>query len=193
MIQNSIRCNKLSSLSIVSSGIISLLLSCLILGGLFYPVTIFAKTTVENSEGLLKRLDRTIEEKTSLRLRYLNNLQQLKSKAVEQKGEKLIETYQQLFRAYAHFQSDSALAYLDLIEENVKDSKRAFELLQWTRIGRAEVYGVMGLYKSAANLLENTSVSADQASLQLYYYQVARSVYGWMMVRSEKIAKFSNS
>ena len=121
----------------------SLLLSCLILGGLFYPVTIFAKTTVENSEGLLKRLDRTIEEKTSLRLRYLNNLQQLKSKAVEQKGEKLIETYQQLFRAYAHFQSDSALAYLDLIEENVKDSKRAFELLQWTRIGRAEVYGVM--------------------------------------------------
>ena len=68
----------------------SLLLSCLILGGLFYPVTIFAKTTVENSEGLLKRLDRTIEEKTSLRLRYLNNLQQLKSKAVEQKEEKLI-------------------------------------------------------------------------------------------------------
>ena len=128
MIQNSIRCNKLSSLSVVSSGIISLLLSCLILGGLFYPVTIFAKTTVENSEGLLKRLDRTIEEKTSLRLRYLNNLQQLKSKAVEQKGEKLIETYQQLFRAYAHFQSDSALAYLDLIEENVKDSKRGFEL-----------------------------------------------------------------
>lgn len=167
-------------MSVVSSGIISLLLSCLILGGLFYPVTIFAKTTVENSEGLLKRLDRSIEEKTSLRLRYLNNLQQLKSKAVEQKGEKLIETYQQLFRAYAHFQSDSALAYLDLIEENVKDSKRAFELLQWTRIGRAEVYGVMGLYKSAANLLENTSVSADQASLQLYYYQVARSVYGWM-------------
>ena len=140
----------------------SLLLSCLILGGLFYPVTIFAKTTVENSEGLLKRLDRTIEEKTSLRLRYLNNLQQLKSKAVEQKGEKLIETYQQLFRAYAHFQSDSALAYLDLIEENVKDSKRAFELLL--------------LYSFI--IIKWRVLSTD----------------GWpIMVRSEKIAKFSNS
>ena len=38
----------------------------------------------------------------------------------------------------------------------------------------------MGLYKSAATLLEQVHIQAEDKFLRLYYYQVARSVYGWM-------------
>lgn len=132
------------------------------------------------TEELLQQIDRAIDQKAATRANYEAQLQAMKRRATQQSWEARIATYQQLFRAYAHFQSDSALAYLDRIEETVANSDDAAMLSQWCRIGRAEVYGVMGLYKSAAALQEKTRVDVQNKKLQLYYYQVARSVYGWM-------------
>ena len=115
-----------------------------------------------------------------LRTRYEAKLQNLKSKANKETGKERIQTYQQIFRAYAHFQSDSALAYLNRIEESADLLNKPSSLRQWITIGRAEVYGIMGLYKSAATLLEQVHIQAEDKFLRLYYYQVARSVYGWM-------------
>lgn len=133
----------------------------------------------QSTEELLQQIDHAIADKPSSRLRYEERLHQLKINAQQVAGRKRIQIYQQLFLTYAHFQCDSALNYLDklaLLNEQYPD----VELSQWCNIARAEIYGIMGLYRSAASLLEKNHVYKENPSLRLYYYQVARSVYGWM-------------
>ncbi len=180
MIPSLIKCIKAIYLGFSFPRLSHILFGGFALMGIFCPLLSQAKEASWGTEELLKRIDRAIERKTMLRTRYEAKLQNLKSKANQETGKERIQTYQQIFRAYAHFQSDSALAYLNRIEESADLLDKPSSLRQWITIGRAEVYGIMGLYKSAATLLEQVHIQAEDKFLRLYYYQVARSVYGWM-------------
>lgn len=154
-----------------------------------------AKEESWGTEEILKRIDRAIEGKTMLRTRYEAKLQNLKSKANKETGKERIQTYQQIFRAYAHFQSDSALAYLNRIEESADLLDKPSSLRQWITIGRAEVYGIMGLYKSAATLLEQVHIQAEDKFCDFTTIKLrVPFMVGWLiMVKWVKIVRCYSS
>lgn len=179
MTPNSIKCNKLRRWFIPNRRFLWLLVFCFSWLGTTIP-TLASNLATEDLPQLLKQIDRTIEKKASLHTEYEMKLQHLKRKAAKEKGMSRVECYKQLFRAYAHYQSDSALTYLERIEDLAKELPQQPQIQTWVSIGRAEVFGIMGLYKSAATLLEKISLKGESDAMRLYYYQVSRSVYGWM-------------
>ena len=115
MIPSLIKCIKAIYLGFSFPRLSHILFGGFALMGIFCPLLSQAKVASWGTEEILKRIDRAIEGKTMLRTRYEAKLQNLKSKANKETGKERIQTYQQIFRAYAHFQSDSALAYLNRI------------------------------------------------------------------------------
>lgn len=133
---------------------------------------------LSNSE-LLRELDRTVSQKQIYRKQFEKELVPIKQKIFHSSFSQKKEIYVQLFHRYVHHQSDSAIAYLNRMEA-LPDSLLTNDFRAFVTIGRAEVYGVMGLYKAAADILSKLSVEKLSSDTRLYYYQVCRTVYGWM-------------
>lgn len=134
---------------------------------------------LSNSE-LLAELDRTVSKKLLYRQQFEDELVPIKQKAFRGSISQRKEAYTQLFHRYVHHQSDSAITYLNRMEA-LPDSLHTPDFHAFIAVGRAEVYGVMGLYKAAADILSRLSVKGLSSSTRLYYYQVCRTVYGWMV------------
>lgn len=131
------------------------------------------------TEQLLDRLDEAIRDKPLYRQKFEEGLTPLRIKAEKGDQKERAEAYALLFHAYVHHQSDTALAYLNrmqLLPQAATDKDYATSIT----IGRAETYGVMGLYKAAAETLESIDLRSLSPDTRLYYYQVCRTVYGWM-------------
>lgn len=134
---------------------------------------------LSNAE-LLLELDRTVSRKDTYREQFEDDLVPIKKKAFRGTSIQRKEAYIQLFHSYVHHQSDSAIAYLNRME-TLPDSTMTADFRTFIAVGRAEVYGVMGLYKAAADILSKLTVKEVSSETRLYYYQVCRTVYGWMV------------
>lgn len=130
-------------------------------------------------EQLLDRLDRVIAHKMDYRLRVISHIDSLKRLASSQSPSQRAETYMQIFQAYSSVQSDSAMAFLARTEALPLCHEDA-ELAARVKIGRAKVLGVMGLYSSALPVIQSIDASRCSDSVRLFYYQVCRTLYGWM-------------
>lgn len=130
-------------------------------------------------EQLLDRLDRVIAHKMDYRLRMISHIDSLKRLANSQPPSQRAETYMQIFQAYSSVQSDSAMAFLARTEALPLCHEDA-ELAARVKIGRAKVLGVMGLYSSALPVIQSIDASRCSDSVRLFYYQVCRTLYGWM-------------
>ena len=130
-------------------------------------------------EQLLDRLDRVIAHKMDYRLRVISHIDSLKRLASSQSPSQRAEMYMQIFQAYTSVQSDSAMAFLARTEALPLCHEDA-ELAARVKIGRAKVLGVMGLYSSALPVIQSIDASRCSDSVRLFYYQVCRTLYGWM-------------
>ncbi len=128
---------------------------------------------------LLRILDITISQKKLHRKAFENQVQTILRKTEMANDSVRAARYADIFRLYAHHQSDSALAYLHRMEQTdraKKDKDYAASIL----IGRAETYGVMGHYKPAVELLEGIRTDQLSKNTRLQYFHACRTVYGWM-------------
>lgn len=132
-----------------------------------------------SKEQLLDCLDDVIAHKMDYRHRLLSHIDSLKRRADSQDLSQRAETYMQIFQAYTSVQSDSAMTYLARTEALPLFGEDA-ELAARVKIGRAKVLGVMGLYSSALPILQSVDARCHSDRVRLFYYQVCRTLYGWM-------------
>lgn len=128
---------------------------------------------------LLAQLDKVIAQKMDYRSQFIAHIDSMKLDALRQPAEQRAETYINIYRAYSNIQTDSALVYLAKIEK-LPIYNKSSELRARVCIGRAEIYGVMGLYTSAQKTLEQIDIQQYPDNIRLFYYQVCRKLYGWM-------------
>ncbi len=134
-----------------------------------------------NNDKIISRLDKIIEKK--------NYYQQNKEEQIKELRARLRMTYNapdkfslygELFDAYLHYQADSALAYVNLKKAILPFIKSNKDIEDRIKINKAEVYGVMGMYTDAENLLNAITINNDNIPLLNYYYRTYRAYYGWL-------------
>lgn len=148
---------------------------------IFFALSLQAQNLEGKSNAdLLKELDEIIAQKLEYRSVYIEKIDSLKRCASRQSMKVRGETYHKIFHSYVNLQTDSAMAYLNKMESLPQmddDLEYAFK----TKLCRAQILGVMGLYSSAVHTLEEVKSEGRSPELLLNYYQVCRSVYGWMV------------
>ena len=127
---------------------------------------------------LLERLDEVIahkEEYQQLRFARADSLLRL---AATRKGEERVQTLTELYDIYLHFQTDSALSTIDKLRclpEYATDRQLQIRC----QIDQARVYGMMGLYHTAFEMLDQIKLGECDATTRLRYYNVQHAVRDW--------------
>lgn len=141
----------------------------------------FAYAISPSNEKALEQLDHLIATKHEFHKEKENAIHKLRRQYLRSNSlDKRMELAQALFEQYLHYQTDSALYYV-----NEKEKLNAFidnpissaEIL----INRAEVYGLMGLYNEAFEELNKIDMAEiREVNLHHYYYRTIRAYYGWL-------------
>ena len=126
---------------------------------------------------LLKELDGIVEHKQTYRNLHEQKLSEEKLKASQLTGEARQQTYYRIFKAYARFQTDSAMVYLNKMVQTPPYTTKIENL---HRIGRAEIYAVTGSYPEALAQLQQVNTRELDHTVRLEFYHLSRTLYGWM-------------
>ncbi len=146
----------------------------------FFPVAFSAAENV-SLESILKELDETIKNREIYVLQKEHTLDTLKLELkVAQSPEELYTSYKKLLEAYKRYQTDSALHYVHLEENLLKENPfigNAEDIL----MDKVEVLGIMGMYKEAIQILDSIDKHNinNPAQLTNYFHQY-RTIYGYM-------------
>ena len=133
--------------------------------------------TSSATQELLHTLDQMVANKTFYRQQYEQTLDEEKKKVYRLKGINRQKAYQQIFKKYARFQTDSATIYLEKMANTPPLNENLSDLY---RIGRAEIYAVTGNYAEAEELLKQLNSKHMEPATRLEYYHLCRTLYGWM-------------
>ncbi|PKP46997.1 MAG: hypothetical protein CVT94_12940 [Bacteroidetes bacterium HGW-Bacteroidetes-11] len=131
------------------------------------------------TELLLKQLDRTVMEYKSFDRQKEEKIQQIKNSLIySSSNQQQFEICGKLFDEYKSYKSDSALVYarrkLQLAEKshnntNITDAK----------LNLASIMVIMGMYKEAHDILRNVNIG-QYPDLKAYYFHIYRTIYGAM-------------
>lgn len=141
---------------------------------------LFAQTDEEQLpvSTLLDRLDYAIEHKAEYQAGRSHYADSLHSLAQQSQGMERVRLIREIFDVYLNFKTDSALTtlqWLSLTPEAQTDSA-----LYWKyRMDVARVYGLMGFYHRAFDLLDSVPYLTYDRDVRLHYYNVMHSVLGW--------------
>lgn len=133
----------------------------------------------QNTDSLLKVLDKTVAEFQYYSDQKENHLKMLKAQLNATTSD--IEKYNisgQLFNEYSSYKSDSALVYarkkLVIAEklENIRD-------ITDSRLNLASIMGLTGMYKEAMDILNIIRIN-ETPDLKAYYFHIYRTIYGFM-------------
>lgn len=128
---------------------------------------------------ILDQIDDVIANKGAYRKKFAQKIDTLRLQARSANSEQSAMALKSIFHHYVAHQSDSAMAYLSKLEAHPYLQENA-DFRACVQIGRAETYGVMGLYKAASEALEKVDKRGLSRDIRIYYYQVSRTLYGWM-------------
>lgn len=131
-------------------------------------------------DSILNELDCVIRDKEIYHNIFEKNISQIKDKVSNTTDkDKIYELYEELFYQYLHFQADSALHYVNLRAEMLKDStdRQRNSLIT---INRAEVFGIMGMYTETPLELSKISPRELEPAVRGYFYRTYRAYYGWV-------------
>ncbi|MGN0214664.1 MAG: DUF6377 domain-containing protein [Muribaculaceae bacterium] len=128
---------------------------------------------------LLTQIDEIINEGDKYQLQRVHYADSLYRVARRSKGYDKIDAYKQIYNLYSHFQSDSALRAIKLIEQT-DEAKQDKNIQDFTLISRGEIMGLMGLYVEAYETLNSVDESSLSKENRLFLFQTYRSVYGWI-------------
>ncbi len=141
----------------------------------------------QTNDELLQQLDKTIIQKDIYQARRLATADSLTRRARTQEGRERIQTLQNLYSTYLHFRTDSALCTLNLLK-TLPEYQTDINLRQQIQLHEAQVYGMMGLYSSAFDMMQATDRSQMDSTTLLIYYNARHAVLGWMTEYAEKAA-----
>ena len=142
----------------------------------FSVVSVYSQ---ENTEELLSQLDELVEKKAELRSGLYSRIDGLKAELEGSNNQQKEFVYTRLYKAYSHVNADSALYYIEKLEE-IANKEEDQKMLGVLTIDKAEIHAIMGFYLEAVSELESVDeLSFDYENL-VRYYHVSRSVYGWM-------------
>ena len=150
----------------------------LLLLSLLGPLASYAQDV--SLEGVLKELDEAIERKEVYHLQRNNQIGALK-KQLQRSGDpqEQYNLYGALLNAYLHYQTDSALYYVNK-KSDLLHKLDCSELKDEIQLNRAEVFGLMGMYSEALDEMKRLDASRLTGDNLLYYYRNYRVFYGWL-------------
>lgn len=94
-------------------------------------------------------------------------------------GKALMNVYRELHNAYAHFQSDSAMLYADLLySQAIKCGD--LEMQEYAAIKRSLTMGMMGTYHHARIQLDSIRPKIKSQEGLIHYMHTYRTIYGWI-------------
>ena len=146
----------------------------------FSAATIHSNNITKNDIiDLLTQIDGIIDEGDKYQHIRINKADSLYRVARRSKGYARIDAYKQIIDIYSHFQSDSALRAINLVEQT-DEAKNDKDIRDYALIARGEVMGLMGFYAEANEYLCKVNTSTVSKENRLFLFQTYRSVYGWI-------------
>lgn len=150
---------------------------------LYIFLSFFSSAFAQDKEMVLRDLDKLVakkEEYRQVRYKEIDGLNQQKIHLnASDPNPLLVGVYEQLYQNYSHFQSDSALHYINLLlaTDDVKNNKVKYTNIM---LNRAEMLAITGDY-TGANAITDKICANDLDSLtRTRYYHVCRTINGWM-------------
>ncbi|MBR1666941.1 MAG: hypothetical protein IJ693_01540 [Bacteroidaceae bacterium] len=128
---------------------------------------------------LLIELDQCVEQKEQHRLPRRQCIDSLKLELSTAHGARLNHLYEALYQNYSHFRTDSALFFLDRMNET-PETTGDNTLQTRVELNRAEQLAIMGAYSDAENIVKKLSTRQMDREVRTRYYHVCRTIYGWM-------------
>ena len=129
-------------------------------------------------EAALDSLDGVISEKGKYAEFHQKEIESLKKGISSMNDPEQATLYRMLFDHYRRVQTDSALHYLNLIEQHTEPDN--YQENARLLISRADIYGVTGMYGSALELLGRIQSEKLDIDPKTAYYHTCRTVYGWL-------------
>lgn len=144
----------------------------------------FAQSTQpdQRTKELLKKLDQYVAHKTDYHAQRNKQIETLKAQAKRSDGIVRINLYREIYGQYAHYCTDSAQVYLELMAA-CPEAKTSTAVQAYIHTGQAEICAVAGLYAEAVTELEKVDknvINKKEPELELFYYRTIRTLYGWM-------------
>lgn len=154
---------------------------------ILFVLILFCSSTIifaQPNEQLLQELDQVIAQKRIYQRQRFAAADSLSRLANAQSGEMRVHTLESLLENYLHFLNDSTLSTLSRIK-SLPEYQTDGPLRQRTQLREAQVYGMMGLYHHAFDLMEDIDLSQADSQTILLYYNVRHSVLGWVSEYAE--------
>lgn len=152
------------------------ILTCL---SLAFSCCVFA----QDKEALLRQVDELVNKKEEYRKERYNEIEELNHQKLHLDPSKpnplLVGVYEHLYEHYSHFQTDSALHYLNLMSlvPVIANDEEKYTNVQ---LNRAEMLAVIGDYTGAKAITDKIEAKNLSIENRTRYYHVCRTIYGWM-------------
>lgn len=128
---------------------------------------------------LLFELDKCVEKKESYRAERNERIDSLRQQMEIVQDTQLLEVYEGMYQAYSHFQTDSALFYLDKMNQ-LSEVQEDPQKHTWVALNMAEQLAIMGAYSDAEDMVRKLHTTHMNQEERTRYYHVCRTIYGWM-------------
>ncbi len=128
---------------------------------------------------LLLELDKCVEKKETYRAERHERIDSLSQQVETVQGAQLLEVYEAMYQTYSHFQTDSALFYLDKMNQLTKLQEDP-QKRTWVALNMAEQLAIMGAYSDAEDKVKKLNTTDMNQEERTRYYHVCRTIYGWM-------------
>lgn len=154
----------------------TIILTCL---SLAFSCCVFA----QDKEALLRQVDELVNKKEEYRKERYNEIEELNHQKLHLDPSKpnplLVGVYEHLYEHYSHFQTDSALHYLNLMSlvPVIANDEEKYTNVQ---LNRAEMLAVIGDYTGAKAITDKIEAKNLSIENRTRYYHVCRTIYGWM-------------
>lgn len=137
----------------------------------------------QDKEALLRQVDELVNKKEEYRKERYNEIEELNHQKLHLDPSKpnplLVGVYEHLYEHYSHFQTDSALHYLNLLAlvPVIANDEEKYTNVQ---LNRAEMLAVIGDYTGAKAITDKIEAKSLSIENRTRYYHVCRTIYGWM-------------
>ena len=128
---------------------------------------------------LLLELDKCVEKKETYRAERHERIDSLRQQVETVQGAQLLEVYEAMYQTYSHFQTDSALFYLDKMNQ-LTELQEDPQKRTWVALNMAEQLAIMGAYSDAEDKVKKLNTTVMNQEERTRYYHVCRTIYGWM-------------
>lgn len=128
---------------------------------------------------LLLELDKCVEKKETYRAERYERIDSLRQQVETVQGAQLLEVYEAMYQTYSHFQTDSALFYLDKMNQ-LTELQEDPQKRTWVALNMAEQLAIMGAYSDAEDKVKKLNTTDMNQEERTRYYHVCRTIYGWM-------------